>query len=438
MPVADSRELAVTLLNRIATKHETLEQAIALTPIFNQLSDQDQRFTKQIVLMTLRDYGRLERLIISQFQTPPKPALLRKVMPILMIGACQLCLMDVPDYAVFAKMKQVAIGRKLSGLTKLIHAILKKISTDSLGQLPIEENLPSFLLQQWRADYGESTAQAICGALRTPPPLDLAFKNKEAMTSFIEQATPSMKLIILTDSPPYFVVRLPNPIRRVNDLPDYKKGNWWVQNIAANLAISTVGAVEGLSVLDLCAAPGGKTLQLCAAGAKVTAVDIDQQRMKRLQDNLTRTGLSAELITQDGLTYKPEHKFDIVVVDAPCSATGTIRRHPEILRRLANQIDYERQLATLTDLQHKLIAHAASLLNPQGILLYCVCSLDRKEGYGQYQTILKHQAQLGIMPSPIPALKMAHTTIDSGHSTVTLTPAQEMDGFFIAKFKKVK
>ena len=438
MPVADSRELAVTLLNRIVAKHETLEQAIALTPIFNQLSDQDQRFTKQIVLMALRDYGRLERLIISQFQTPPKPALLRKVMPILMIGACQLCLMDVPDYAVFAKMKQVAIGRKLSGLTKLIHAILKKISTDSLGQLPIEENLPSFLLQQWRADYGESTVQAICGALGTPPPLDLAFKNKEAMTSFIEQILLSAKAIILVDNPPYFVVRLPNPIGRVNDLPDYKKGNWWVQNIAANLAISTVGAVEGLSVLDLCAAPGGKTLQLCAAGAKVTAVDIDQQRMKRLQDNLTRTGLSAELIVQDGLTYESDDKFDIVVVDAPCTATGTIRRHPEILRRLANQTDYERQLATLTDLQHKLIAHAASLLNPQGILLYCVCSLDRKEGYGQYQTILKHQAQLGIMPSPIPALKMAHTTIDSGHSTVTLTPAQEMDGFFIAKFKKVK
>jgi 16S rRNA (cytosine967-C5)-methyltransferase len=255
--------------------------------------------------------------------------------------------------------------RQSRGFAKLINAVLRRVSREGgamFEALTPGADLPGWLYTRWRAAYGEGAAR-IAQALLTEPPLDLSVKNDAA--GWAERlggsVTPTGSVRLVSHPP-------------VESLPGFGEGAWWVQDAAAALPARLLGDVAGKSVLDLCAAPGGKTLQLAAAGARVTAVDRSEGRLRRLRENLARTKLEAEVVCADALQFRGG-PFDAVLLDAPCTSTGTLRRHPDVawLRRPSD-------VRTLAELQAKLIDAAAALLKPGAPLVYAVCSLEPEEG----------------------------------------------------------
>ena len=222
-------------------------------------------------------------------------------------------------------------------------------------------------------------------------------------------------------------VRLPRG-EAIERLAGFKEGAWWVQDLAASLPARLLGAGEGKSVLDLCAAPGGKTLQLAAAGWQVTALDASAKRLERLRENLARCGLTAETVQADALEWEPQQGFDAVLLDAPCTATGTCRRHPDVLHRIG-----ARQIAEMAELQAALLARAAGWVKPGGRLVYAVCSLEREEGEAQAEKIALplDPVLAGELPSAIALSPQGWLRTDPG----MLAEAGGLDGFFIARWR---
>jgi len=211
-------------------------------------------------------------------------------------------------------------------------------------------------------------------------------------------------------------------------LPGYRDGAWWVQDLAATLPARLLGQGEGRRVLDLCAAPGGKTLQLAAAGWHVTALDISKRRLERVQDNLARTNLAADIVVADALAWEPEQRFDAVLLDAPCTATGTCRRHPDVLHRIG-----PRQIADMAALQARLLERATGWLTPGGRLVYAVCSLEPEEGEAQAPPV-------GLTPDPIRAEELPAGLMPTSQGWLRTDPGMlaehgGMDGFFVARWR---
>ncbi|WP_174275009.1 RsmB/NOP family class I SAM-dependent RNA methyltransferase, partial [Sphingomonas bacterium] len=258
-----------------------------------------------------------------------------------------------------------------------------------------------------------------------PAPLDLSFAGGEAAQRLAEATGGTA----LTERH----LRLP-PGTRPADLPGFDAGEFWVQDIAASLAARLLGPGEGAHVIDLCAAPGGKTLQLAAAGWRVTAVDLSGPRLKRLHENLRRTGLAAEIVVADALTFSPAAPADAVLLDAPCSATGIFRRHPDVLHRVR-----PRAIVAMAERQQAMLARAAAAVRPGGLLVYAVCSLEPQEGEQAIEDFLVRQPGFAI--EPVAPGELPDGIVPSARGTVRVLPgmleaAGGADGFFIARLRK--
>jgi 16S rRNA (cytosine967-C5)-methyltransferase len=284
--------------------------------------------------------------------------------------------------------------------------------------LPGVPTLPEGVIARW----GAETAAAIAPGLAFPPELDLALRDPT------ETATRAVQMGGVSLAPGH--VRLPRGAA-VASLEGFKEGAWWVQDLAAQLPARLLGPGEGRSALDLCAAPGGKTMQLAASGWQVTALDMSKRRLNLLEDNLKRTGLKGSPVRADALTWEPKHRFDAILIDAPCTASGTCRRHPDVLHRIGKG-----QVAEMAELQRALAARAAGWLNPGGVLVYAVCSLEAEEGEQQAAWI---DAQLGLTPALITAEELPAGLTPTSEGWLRTHPGMlaeqgGLDGFFVGRW----
>jgi 16S rRNA (cytosine967-C5)-methyltransferase len=417
-----ARRAATDLLVTVMDRGRALEDALSETPSFNALEGRDRAFARALVTAGLRRLGGINT-VLSHFLDRPLPDDANHARALLHLGAAQLLVLGTPAHAAVGETVETANHmREARGFAKLMNAVLRKVARDGqsiLDDLPPGADLPPWLYTRWRATYGEAAAQ-IAEALLNEPPLDISVKDDAAdwAVKLGGVATPTGSVRLLPFSLPekgpgdegrsnaqapdqlYAPHPLtPSPQGRggIEKLPGFSDGVWWVQDAAAALPAKLLGDVRGKRVLDLCAAPGGKTLQLAAAGAHVTAVDKSEARLKRLRENLARTKLEAEVICADALTFSAK-PFDAILLDAPCTSTGTLRRHPDVawLRRPTD-------VKALADLQAQLVAATAKLLKPGALLVYAVCSLEPEEGPGVVAEALREGWRRAPLTTEVPA-----------------------------------
>lgn len=382
-----ARRAATDLLVAVMERGRALEDALAETPSFNALAGRDRAFARALVTAGLRRFGGVDA-VLSEFLDRPLPDSAAHARALLHLGAAQLLVLGTPAHAAVGETVETANHmREARGFAKLMNAVLRKVATNGpaiLAELPPGSDLPQWLFTRWRASYGEAAAQ-IAEALLIEPPLDISVKDDAAgwAERLFGAVTPTGSVRLSEHAP-------------VDSLAGFNDGSWWVQDAAAALPAKLLGDVRGRRVLDLCAAPGGKTLQLAAAGAHVTAVDKSEARLKRLRENLARTKLEAHVVCADALEFEAE-PFDAVLLDAPCTSTGTLRRHPDVawLRRPTD-------VKALSDLQTQLVAAAAKLLKPGAPLVYAVCSLEPEEGPGVVAAALRDGWKRAPLSSEIP------------------------------------
>jgi 16S rRNA (cytosine967-C5)-methyltransferase len=407
------RRAALRLLDAVFRRGETLEQAEggALGDIRKA---PDRALAKAIAGETLRWLTDLDALIDSATkQNLPDDAKARMVLRIMLAQARRL---DTPPHAVIATGLPLLAG----GPRRLAHGVFSALVKPGRSVLPEVPTLPEAVVTRW----GAEKAAAIAPGLAFPPELDLALKDAA------ETETRAVAMGGVTLAPGH--VRLPRGAA-VESLADYKAGDWWVQDLAASIPARLLGPGEGRSALDLCAAPGGKTMQLAAAGWKVTALESSKRRLDLLKDNLKRTGLKASPVRADALEWEPKHRFDAILIDAPCTATGTCRRHPDVLHRIG-----ARQIPEMVELQRALAAKAAGWLNPGGVMVYAVCSLEAEEGEKQAAWI---DAELGLTPKPITAAELPAGLAPTPEGWLRTHPGMlpdegGLDGFFVARWVK--
>lgn len=357
-------------------------------PHYRALEFRDRSLARAILRAALRFRGTIGHLIGARLERPLPPNA-SALQHILHVGAAQVLFLDVPDHAAVslavAQAKADPRARRFSGL---VNAVLRGLSRDKDFLLPqaLEKRLdaPDWFRQRLQTAYGTEEAGRILDMHRHEPPLDLTVRGEP------EAWAEKLGAHLL----PNGSLRLPRPEAAVPDLPGFSQGAWWVQDAAASLPARLFGPVEGLRVADLCAAPGGKTAQLAAAGAAVTAVDASRSRLKRLAGNLARLGLSADIVEADILDWAPAENFDAVLLDAPCSSTGTVRRHPDV-PWTKGAADVEK----LAALQRRLLDRAWRLLKPGGKLVFSNCSLLPEEGEALWQALMAETPTLS--PDPI-------------------------------------
>jgi 16S rRNA (cytosine967-C5)-methyltransferase len=383
-----ARRVAADLLERVLHKSRPLDEALggpAAHPDLAALTDRDRAFVRMLVGTVLRRLGTLRRLL-AIYVTTALPPDVPRAETALLLGAAQILWLNVPDHAaVDLSVRLVQADRRAARYAGLINAVLRRVAREGVSRLPDIEaespDIPDWLLTRWRRNYGAEATQAIGAALAAPPALDLTVKaDAQSWAAQLDGE------LLSTGT-----VRTLAP-GAVPQLPGYAEGAWWVQDAAAALPARLLGDVTGRSVADLCAAPGGKAAQLALAGATVTAVDRALPRMATLDANLTRLKLNATRVVADATAWTGG-PFDAVLLDAPCTSTGTIRRHPDIA-----WIKSERDLAPLSALQTRLLDQAVTLIRPGGLLVYCTCSLEPEEGEQQVAGLLERNPRLRRMP----------------------------------------
>jgi len=378
VPGLAARRVAADLIDGVLRRHRPLDEQLEggeASSAFAALAERDRALARKLVGTVLRRLGTLRHLLGTALDRG-FPADAPRVETILLIAAAQLFWLDVPDHAaVDLAVRLAQADRRAARYPGLVNAVLRRMAREGRAALAGLDaaalDTPAWLMARWTQAYGAATAHAIAAVHGEEPPLDLTVQqepdNWAARLRGRVVATGTVRLV--AHGP-------------VSLLPGYAEGVWWVQDAAAALPVRLLNEVAGRRVADLCAAPGGKTAQLAAAGARVTAVDRSHARLARLRENLTRLGLTAETVEADALEWQAE-PFDAVLLDAPCSSTGTIRRHPDIpwLKR-------EADLATMTALQTRLLEKAATLVRPGGTLVYCTCSLEPEECEAQVSAFL--------------------------------------------------
>lgn len=406
IPGLAARRAALKMLDAVLRRGETLDQAGGAA-MQHLREGPDRALARAIAAEVLRWLADLDALIDSATRQPlPDDAKPRAVLRLML---AQWLRLQTPPHAVVATGLALLAG----GPRRLAHGVFSTL-VKRKAHLPDAPTLPVGAAERW----GERAA-AIAAALAEPPLLDLTLRDPAATGEWAE------RLGAISLAPGH--LRLPRGAA-VESLPGFAEGAWWVQDLAASLPARLLGAGEGRHVLDLCAAPGGKTLQLAAAGWEVTALDASTKRLDRLRQNLARTGLSAEIVTADALEWEPSAPFDAVLLDAPCTATGTCRRHPDVLHRIG-----PRQIAEMAELQARLLERASGWLKPGGRLVYAVCSLEREEGEGQV-------AKVRLTPDPVSREELPGGIAPTAQGHARTDPAMlaeqgGLDGFFIARWR---
>lgn len=426
-----TRHVAYQILVEVLLRKTPLDQVLSRHREFNAL-ERDRAFVRMLVATVLRRKGQLDDLIRrtldeNQVLHP------QNISIVLYIGICQILFMDVPDHAAVGTSVNLAEKESMSRQKGLVNAILRRMTTEGREWLKLQDeagmNIPGWLLQQWVEDYGLRTAAEIALASLTEAATDITIKEprESALWAGALEAT-----VLPTGS-----------LRRtgggnITHLKGFDEGAWWVQNASAALPATLFGDLAGKTVIDLCAAPGGKTAQLAAAGAQVIALDRSAKRLEKLKDNMARLKLeeNVQVMVGDGTVWQPPEPVEAVLLDAPCTATGTVRRHPDVMH-----LKSEKDLTQLCDVQARLLDNAAAMLNPGGTLIYCTCSLQKAEGEQQINTFLINHPE--FTRQPIEASEIGDleglTTPDGDLRILPfhLAPQGGLDGFYVSRLVKL-
>ncbi|MBL6935932.1 MAG: MFS transporter [Alphaproteobacteria bacterium] len=433
-----ARGVALDIVTAVLRKGRLLDEALASggdsagnsgENALDSLASRDRAFVRLLVATVLRRLGQVDAALGHCLERP-LPHKATSVHDILRLGATQLLFLETPPHAAVDTSVELARSRGFAPHLKLINAILRRISREGAALITAQDaprlNTPDWLWESWVAAYGEDQARAIATAHMAEPPLDLSVTG--------DPGTWAEKLggtVLATGT-----VRLAKTAR-VTEMEGFAEGKWWVQDAASALPVRLLGDVAGKNVLDLCAAPGGKTLQLASAGAHVTALDRSRPRLARLEENLGRLHLEAEMICADAVTWRPQTLAGAVLLDAPCTATGGLRRHPDVAR-----LKTPEDVARLAALADRLLDAALDMLEPGGRLVFCTCSLEPQEGPERTAAFLQRAdgvKLVPITPEEIGGLTEAVT----GEGYLRTLPCHfsgqgGMDGFFAARFEKAR
>ena len=432
VPGLAARRIAADILDGVLRRRTALDELLSgksAHPGLAGLAERDRALMRRLVATVLRRLGTLRHLI-GGFLDKGFPSDAPRAETILLLGAAQILWLEVPDHAaVDLSVRLAQADRRAARYAGLVNAVLRKV-TQSAATKHVDgstRDTPEWLLKRWKKAYGPDTARAIATANGHEPALDLTVKqDAESWAERLRgRVLPTGTVRTLAHG-------------AISLLPGFSEGAWWVQDAAAALPVRLLGDIQGKSIAELCAAPGGKTAQLALAGAKVSAVDRSPARLNRMRENLARLSLTVETVTADALDWQGG-PFDGVLLDAPCSATGTIRRHPDI-PWLKNEAD----LPVLTSLQQRLIDRAVELTKPGGTFVYCVCSLEPEEGQNQIETLLARDSR--VTRSPISAQEVfGHAEFITTDGDLRTLPQQlpdpdprwaGLDGFYAARLTR--
>ena len=419
-PELAARRAALALIEAALDHRGGFDEAMGRPP-FADLSLRDRAWARGLASAALRRLGSIDTALAARLQRPPPP----EVTALLRLGLAQLAYRDTPAFAAVATSVALAEKDKATRPFKgLVNAVLRRLARDGLPALPPETDLPPWLFARWRSAYGEDAARALAVRLSEEPPTDLTLRDPataaELAAALDAEILPggSLRTWRRGELPAW---------------PGFEAGGWWVQDAAAAIPARLLAVQAGETVLDLCAAPGGKTLQLAAAQARVTALDRSASRLRRLSENLARTGLAAEVVVADAATWDDPRRFDAVLLDAPCTATGTFRRHPDVVWG-----SRPGEIAKLAGVQSRLLDAAAERVRPGGRLVYCVCSLEPEEGEAQVEAFLRRRPDFALRPIEA-GEGGAPAAVDGARGWLRLLPSLKeprggLDGFFIARF----
>ncbi|HYC05819.1 MAG TPA: RsmB/NOP family class I SAM-dependent RNA methyltransferase [Azospirillaceae bacterium] len=423
------RAAALDLLASVLRKRVPLDDALDQHRGLAELEPRDRAFVRLLVATVIRRLGQIDAAVTGALAKPdelPKAA----VLDVLRLGAAQILFLGTPAHAAVDTSVELASARGQAGHKGLANAVLRRLVREGDEVLKTQDagrlNTPDWLWLAWRQHYGTGATRAIVDAHLNEAPLDFTAKADPAAWAGPLEAR-----------------LMPNgTLRRaagggVTELPGFEEGAWWVQDLAASLPARLLGDVSGAEVVDLCAAPGGKTAQLAAAGARVTAVDRSEVRLKRLSRNMERLGLDVATVVADAAQWQPEGPADAVLLDAPCSATGTIRRHPDVAR-----LKTPDDVVKLAGLQRRLLDRALGMVNPGGIVVYCTCSLQPEEGEQQLARLLSKRGDVERVPVRAEEIGGMDELL-TPDGDIRTTPGHRadeggMDGFFIARLRRVE
>jgi 16S rRNA (cytosine967-C5)-methyltransferase len=425
-----ARAAAQAILSAVLRKRRPLDAAQDEVLAESNLAPRDAGFARAIAGETLRRFGQLDALLRECLKKPLAPHRTGPTLEILLTGACELLFLGVPAHAAVDAANRLAVqDSKAVHFKPLINATLRRLARDGRAMLDAQDaprlNTPDWLWTRWCDAFGEETARAIAGAHTQPAPLDILTTQPLFDATRLPEAT----------ALPGGALRLADA-GRVDILSGFADGDWWVQDFAAGLPARLLGDVRGKTVIDLCAAPGGKTAQLASMGAHVIAVERESSRIPRLKENLERLKLKVELIEADVRDYVPETRAPFVLLDASCSATGTIRRHPEL-----PWIKSAADIMSCTQTAGELFDAAAAMVADGGTLVFAVCSLEREEGPEQVEDFLRRHAE--FRRHPIGAADVFdHAEFVNWDGDLRTLPCYfadkgGMDGFYAARLKRL-
>ena len=412
-----ARMAAVTLLGDVLEDGALLGQALAEPQgALTGLTPSDKARAQRLALTTLRHIEQADKVLKPHLRKEPGLA----VRNVLRLAVVEMAVDKAAAHGVVnAAVSLMRMGKRTTHMAGLVNAVLRKVAEmpEPFAGLPAQR-LPFWLRKPLVDAYGREAVTAMEAVQARSPSVDITMKPGAVAETGAE--------VLPTGS-----LRLAAGVQ-VSNVAGFAEGAWWVQDAAAALAVPLLGVLARERVLDICAAPGGKTLQLAAAGADVVALDISEPRLARLRENLARTGLSATVIAADALVWEPVGKFDAILLDAPCSATGTIRRHPDL-----PFVKDGSDLSALTELQAQLIDRALGWLKPGGRMVFCTCSLLPEEGEAQLAAALARHPWVTVVPPNVPGMDASWVTEAGG---LRLRPDYwadigGMDGFFMAKLQ---
>ncbi|MGH1404265.1 MAG: 16S rRNA (cytosine(967)-C(5))-methyltransferase RsmB [Alphaproteobacteria bacterium] len=427
-----SRKIALDMLREILDRKNALDVVLERSQEFADLPQRDRAFTRMLITTTLRRLGQIDDLITFA-QDRPNTLKTPALHHILRLGVTQMFFMNVPDHASVDTCVRLTEDSGFSKQKGFVNAVLRRLSREGHDRIAKQDasrlNTPDWLLKIWINDYGLQTAGQIALANMSEAALDITVKDK-AERAFFGNALTASELSTGT------LRRLQGG--NIRDLEGFEDGKWWVQDAAAALPATLFGDAKDKKIIDMCAAPGGKTLQLAAMGAHVTAIDRSSKRLKKLKENLVRLDLEehVHIETADGASWSSKEPVKYILLDAPCSATGTMRRHPD-----TGYLKSETDITGLQTIQERLLNHSANILSIGGMIIYCTCSLQKAEGEEQIDQFLKMHPNFERNPiTPEEVGQYDELINDKGDLRILpfmLSAAGGIDGFFVSRLVKI-